>query len=209
MPESLFESSFQQFLAEINQYTDLLVKVTEAEQEITHHEKQELYEAFVLKVQVTWELLVEDILIACLSCDTTQYAKDKAITLPKKPTKNTCKCLLSGLGFFTYQGMGNIRGIAKKNLVSKYNPFPKISQENATRIDEFLKLRNYIAHKSQKSQQSLMKIYKGAYGLKNFQKPGAFLLAFDRQTDQVRFANYIDALNNGALEMAEFLEEKH
>ena len=209
MAESLFESSFQQFLAEINQYTVLLDKVTEAEQEITHQEKQELYEACDQKVQVTWELLIEDILIACLNCDTTQYAKDKAISLPKKLSRNTCKCLLSGLGFFTYQGMANIRGVAKKNLVNKYNPFPKISPENATRIDEFLKLRNYIAHKSQKSQQSLMKIYKNAYRLKNFQKPGAFLLAFDRQTDQVRFANYIDALNNGALEMAEFLEKEH
>ncbi len=209
MPESLFESSFQHFLNEINLYTDLLDTVTKIPKKITPHEKQELYEAFVLKVQVTWELLVEDILIACLNCDTTQYAKDKAISLPKKLSRNTCKCLLSGLGFFTYQGMAHIRGIAKKNLVSKHNPFSKISRENATRIDEFLKLRNYIAHKSQKSQQSLMKIYKSAYRLKNFQKPGAFLLAHDRQTDQVRFANYIDALNNGALEMAEFLEGEH
>lgn len=206
MQESLFEDAFYQFFGTINWYTELLVKITQAEQTITRHEKEELYEAFVLKVQVTWELLVEEILTACLNCDTSEYAKDKAISLPKKLSKDTCKCLLSGLDFFTYRGMGHIKGVAKKVLVRKHNPFQKIAPENAKRIDEFQKLRNYIAHKSQKSKQSLMKIYKSAHGLKKFQKPGAFLLAFDHQTDQVRFANYIDALINGAREMAEFLE---
>ena len=206
MRKSSFEDTFDRFFYWINWYTDLLVKVTEDKRVISFaNEKKEIYEAFVLKICATWEIFVEELLVNCLNRDTSQYADYKAVKIPKNLSSNVCMCLITGLGFFDFKSAGDIKGIAKKILVNKFNPFPAIPKKDAARIDEFLIIRNYLAHYSAKSKQSLMCIYKKNYDFKNFREPGDFLFANDKQTKQIRFANYIDSFLNAADEMGVFM----
>lgn len=212
MRKSSFEETFDTFFYWINWYTDLLVKVTEAKRIVSHpHEKKEIFEAFILKIHVTWELLVEDLLVDCLNRDTSQYAKYKAISLPRNLTKHTCACLITGLRFFDVRSTSEIKKIANNILVPKYNPFkvfrkkdPAVKRDSK-RIDEFYLMRNYIAHYSDKSKRSLMSMYDKNYSLTKFREPGDFLFAFDKQTNQIRYANYIYSFLNIADEMATFL----
>lgn len=204
MRKTSFEETFSHFFSKLNWYTDLLVKVTN-DPVITRTAKKEIYEAFVLKIHVTWELFVENLLIGCLNRDTANYAKYKAVTLPKNLNNNICKCLLTGISFFDTRSVSETQKIAKNILVNKFNPFSKIPKNDARRINQFYIIRNYLAHYSERSKLSLMKVYKINYKFNNFCEPGYFLCAHDRQTKQIRLANYIDSFTNAADKMASFL----
>ena len=192
-------------------YTDFFKKISNSKRVIlTPTEKKETLEAFVLKVYVTWEILVQDLLVDCLNRDTSQYAKNKNTKLPRHLSRNVCKNLISGLDYFNFTDTNDIKGKARKILVSQYNCFAHkdISKvkDDLKKVDEFREIRNYLAHYSSHSKQKLLKIYKSKYSLKKFCEPGSFLSAFDKQTKRIRFLNYTNAFFNVADEMAEFLK---
>ena len=209
------KSDFNKFFVNINEYTDLLLKIYEAREvvippekkkeiltEILLSEKKHIHEAFVLKIYVAWEVLVENLLVECLSSDPSKYADYKAIKLPKKLTKDICRGLISGLGYFDFRDTGDLKGKANDILVSKYNPFDSVLPDKA--IDEFYIIRNYLAHYSDSSKKSLMRMYKNRYNLP-FREPGDFFFEFDERNKHIRFANYSNAFMNVAEEMAIFL----
>jgi hypothetical protein len=217
MPKSSIKNEFDDFFLRINEYTDLLIKIFEAKEvtippekrreiltEILLSEKKHIHEAFVLKIYVAWEVLVEKLLVECLSRDPSKYAEYKAIKLPKRLTKDVCRGLISGLGYFDFKDTGDLKGKAKRILVTRLDPFAKIPSDIAKRIDEFYAIRNYLAHYSESSKQSLMRIYKNKYNLP-FQEPGDFFFEFDKHNKQIRFANYTNAFLKAADVMAEFL----
>ena len=217
MPKTSLKSEFDDFFIRINEYTDLLFKIFEAKEviippemkreiltEILLSEKKHIHEAFVLKIYVAWEVLVENLLIECLSRDPSKYAEHKAIKLPKRLTKDVCRGLISGLGYFDFKDTGDLKGKAKRVLVTKFDPFAKIPSDAAKRIDEFYVIRNYLAHYSESSKQSLMRMYKNKYNLP-FQEPGDFFFGFDKHNKQIHFANYTNAFLKAADVMAEFL----
>ena len=223
MPKSSYKSQFDSFFNSIVQYTDLLLKIFEAKEvvippekkkeilaEILPSEKKQIHEAFVLKIYVAWEVLVEDLFIECLSRDPSKYAEHKGIRLAKKLTKDVCRGLISGLGYFDFKDTGDLKGKAKRVLNTKYNPFANIPTDAGKKIDEFCVIRNYLAHYSDSSKQSLMRMYRNKYNLK-FREPGDFLFGivefveFGKREKQTRFANYIDAFMKAADEMAFFL----
>lgn len=209
------KAEFNKFFVLINEYTDLLLKVFEAKEvvippekkkeiltEILPSEKKQIHEAFVLKIYVAWEVLVENLLVECLSSDPSKYADYKAIKLPKRLTKDICRGLISGLGYFDFRDTGDLKGKANNILVLKFNPFDSILPDSA--IDEFYVIRNYLAHYSDSSKQSLIRMYKKRYNL-SFREPGDFFFEFDERNKQIRFANYSNAFINVAKEMAIFL----
>lgn len=211
------KAEFDRFFVLINEYTDLLLKIFEAKRVVIPpqkkkeiltvmlpSEKKQIHEAFVLKTYVAWEVLVENLFVECLSRDPSQYAKYKAIKLPKRLARDVCRGLISGLGYFDFKDTGDLKGKAKRVLVPKYNPFKMIPSDEAKKIDEFCVIRNYLAHYSDSSRQSLMRMYKDKYALP-FREPGDFFFEFDKQNKQIRFANYTNAFLKAADEMAIFL----
>ena len=206
MRKSSFKDTFNRFYIRMVWYIDFLDKISNVNQSILNPtEKKEILEAFVLKVYVAWEILVQDLLINCLNRDTSQYAKHKDMVLPPHLTRNVCEVLISGLGFFDIKGMGQLKKIAKDILVPIYDPFRKILKDDSDKIEEFKKIRNYIAHYSSRSKQKLFAMYKSEYSLKKFCEPGNFLSSFDKKTKQTRFRNYTKAFFNAANAMDEFL----
>ena len=211
MRKSSFKDTFNRFFRQIFWYSNFLEKISNAKRVILNPtEKKEILEAFVPKVYVTWEILVQDLLVDCLNRDTSQYAKHKNTKLPRYLSRNVCKSLISGLDYFNFTDTDDIIGKARKILVSQYNCFDPnhISKvkDDLKKIDEFREIRNYLAHYSSHSKQKLLKIYKSKYSLKKFCEPGNFLSAFDKKTNQIRFLDYTSSFFNAADAMSEFLK---
>jgi len=223
MAKSWLKSEFDRFFVRINQHIDLLVKLFDAKEvilppekkkeiltEILLSEKKQIHEAFVLKIYVSWEVLIENLFVECLSRDPSRYAEQKSIALPKKLTRNICRGLISGLGYFDFKDTGDLKGKAKKVLAPRYNPFKMIPSDEGEKIDEFCVIRNYLAHYSDSSKQSLMRMYRNNYNL-TFREPGDFLfdivefVELGKRYKQTRFANYTNAFMKAADEMALFL----
>lgn len=224
MPIPALRTEFDNFFANMIQHTDLLVKIIKAkgiilspdeEKEILPKllpaEKKQIHAAFVLQICATWEILAENVFVECLLCDTSKYKERTGITLPrKKLTRDICKGLVSGLGYFSFRNAGDLKGKAKKFLAERYNPFNKIPSDSTEKLDEFYLIRNYIAHRSSAAEQSLKRMYKRTYGMR-FRPPGNFLFDIVEFTEtgekgeQIRFANYSEAFEKAADEMATFL----
>ena len=168
-------------------------------------EKMQIHEAFVLKIYVAWEVLVENVFVECLSRDPSKYAEYKGIRLAKRLTKDVCRGLISGLGYFDFRDISDLKGKSRNVLATSYNPFPQIPNDAGNKIDEFCVIRNYLAHYSDSARQSLMRMYRNKYNLP-FREPGDFFFEFDKQNKQIRFANYTNAFTKAADEMAFFLD---
>jgi hypothetical protein len=217
MASLLIKSDFSKFFSAMAQYTDLLLKITEAKKivvppekekeiytKLLVSEKRQIHEAFVLKMYVAWELLVENVFIECLYRDPSGYARHKMLALPVKLTRDICRGLVSGLGYFDFRNTDDLKGKAKKALVDRFNPFAVLPRDATDRIDEFYVIRNYLAHYSDSSRQSLAAMYRRKYNLP-FQEPGKFFFEYDTHNKQIRFANYTNAFLKAADEMALFL----
>ena len=84
MRKSSVEVTFDNFFSWMNWYINFLNKVFEAQRVVgSPDEKKELFEVYVFKVRVIWEIFVEDLLIDCLNRDTSQYALYMGTKLPK------------------------------------------------------------------------------------------------------------------------------
>ncbi len=217
MPKCSLKKQVDVFFIRINQYTDLLLKIFETKKveippekkkeiltEILPYEKKQIHEAFVLKIYVAWEVLVENLFVQCLSRDPSKYAEYKAIKLPQKLTRDVCRGLISGLGYFDFRDTADLKGKANNILAPRLNPFAEIPRDAGNKIDEFCVIRNYLAHYSDSSRQSLARMYRNKYNL-SFREPGDFFFEFDKENKQIRFANYTNAFLKAADEMAIFL----
>lgn len=223
MGKPSINAEFSNFFRCINEYTDLLVKVIEAREvsvapekgtdistALLRSEKKLVHEAFVLKIYVAWEVLVEDVFVECLYRDPSEYAKHKGISLPRRLTRGICRGLISGLGYFDFKDVSGLKGMAKRALTATCNPFARISPSSADKIDEFHIIRNYLSHYSDTSRQALSRMYRNRYD-STFREPGDFLLdtvefvEFGEHGEHTRFANYTNAFIKAADEMASFL----
>ncbi len=214
---------FDSFFTSMTQHTDLLVKIIKTTRivlpprekkeiltKLMQSEKKQIHEAFVLKICAAWEILAENIFVECLSHNTSKYATSKGFILPKRLTRNTCKGLISGLSYFVFRNMQDLKGKANKFLEDRCNPFREVPNDVSKKIDEFYQIRNYIAHRSDTAKQSLKRMYKETYKMR-FRPVGNFL--FDmvefvesgERGKEIRFANYSKAFEKAADEMAIFL----
>ncbi len=213
---------FENFFSSMNDYTDLLVKIIDTKKVVlpsskgeilrglSQTEKRQIHEAFVLKICATWEILAENVFVECLSRNTSKYALSKGFNLPKKLAKDVCKGLTSGLSYFAFRNMQDLKNKAKRFLEDDYNPFKEVSSDVAIKIDEFYQIRNYIAHRSDAAKQSLKRMYKKTYKMR-FRRPGNFLfdtvefVELGERGKELRFANYSKVFEKAADEMAIFL----
>lgn len=207
MKKSSFKRTFEEFAWKMDWYANFLCDVYCAQKVISKLAvKREIFEAFALKIHCIWEGFVEQLLIDCLNKDTTRFAESVGIKgLPKHLPRNECKAIVLGTGYLKFRDVSQIKEKARKILVPKYNPFNSISNPNQTRMNEFYKIRNCIAHESLVAKRSLADIFKKTYKMKRFCMPGTFLMASDRRTKELRMEKYIDAFNTSAEEMAKFL----
>jgi hypothetical protein len=156
----------------------------------SQYEASEIVEAFTIKTLCDWEWYVEKMLCECLVNDTSQLSKHLALDLPKSISKDEGIAYLNGLGYFDLKGASDLKSLAKKILIDVNNPFRNISNESRNRIDDFYTIRNYAAHKSNKSKKSVINVYK-KYGQDGFVEVGEFLLGKENDNDKtIRFQDF-------------------
>ena len=186
--------TFDKFEGWMSRYIKLLDRLMRARRVVgTPVDKKEILSAFVFKIVADWEVFVEDLMTDCLNRDCTQYGEFMEMRLSKNLPRNVCHAMLTGLGYTDFRSVGHIKDVAAKILVDAHNPFKAIPPTIADRIDEFTKMRNYLAHYSTPARRSLYSSYRRHHKLKNFREPEEFLFATNRRTKQLRFGDYIDA----------------
>lgn len=197
------EILFNDFFDQINWYIKLLEKICKP---LYTSEKSEVYESFVLKICATWETFINDLFTLCLKRDTSEYSKFLGVKLPKRPSVELCKVLITGYRYINFQHLFND---AKNILTEIHNPFSKGALQRTPqrkRIDEFFSIRNYVAHRSSEAKRKLHKIYQDTYHLKRFKQPGRFLLSPMRKgSEEIQFGEFIQVFINTANTMALYL----
>lgn len=207
MRKSSFELTLGNFYRNMEMDVVFLIKIEEAKRVVKSvEEKRDVFEAYVFKICANWEVLLEDLLIDCLNKDTTRYKELTGFKIPKNISRQTCKAIILGTGYFDCKNVSHLKQKAKSILVSQYNSFKEIPRPNGDKIDEFFALRNYLAHYSDAAKRSLEKIYKNAHSLKSFREPGEFLLAKDKRKKIPRMAVYINNFTDTVDIMAKFLD---
>lgn len=205
MGSKRLERIFDKYFEQINAYADDLAAVRETK-ELRTAAKSEILEAYVLKIHVTWEVFAEDLLVYCLGRNTTQYGLHTGTQLPRVLPVGVCKGLVSGLGFFDIKGSSHLRRISKDILVPIFNPFKKITKDARAKIDEFYKLRNYIAHQSYRAKRTLTRMYENSYQRKTFIESSKFLSAnIPHRGEETYLANYMVAFTDAGKVMGLFL----
>lgn len=174
----------------------------------TNYEASEIIEAFTIKTICDWEWYVEKIICECLKDDTRQLSKHLDLDLPKSITIDECIGYLNGLGYFDLKDVDHLKSIAKNILIDSKNPFKNINTEAKKYINDFYKLRNYVAHRSKKSKKALIKIYQN-YNQKDFIEVGDFLLRKSNSNDKkIRFQDFGGSFWLASFNILEFLYPK-
>jgi hypothetical protein len=132
-------------------------------------------EAFLIKHIAEWEIFIQNIFAYCVAIDTTALSGHLELTLPKKISFDTAYAIINGLNFFNITSTDELIGMSKKILTDTTNPFKQFDKKFLNAVDEAYILRNYIAHKSKKSQKRLEKMYKERHNIESFIPPGKFL----------------------------------
>jgi hypothetical protein len=206
MRKSTFETTLTDFHLNMNYDIDLLMKIETAKAVVKHKvDKRSIFEAFVFRICAYWEVLVEDLLIDCLNHDTSRYSEFTGFKLPKNISRETCKAVIIGIGYTDFKSVGQLKKMSKQMLVPEWNPFTTITASSVRKIDEFFKLRNYLAHYSDSARRALLDVYHNTYNMHKFVEPGIFLLARDRQEDMPRMGVYINHFKAVVNKMAEYL----
>ena len=158
MKKSNFDINHIEFINWISWYGDFLQRLIESKRVVrTKFEKLELLEAFILRASVRWEVLVRNDIITSLNRDSSEYAKALNLKLRKHLSRDECKAILYGHRYLDFKGIDDLKSFGKKYLVQKFNPFEAIKKADAQKINEFLIMRNLLAHYSDLALRSYLK----------------------------------------------------
>lgn len=138
-------------------------------------ETYETIEAFVIKFICDWEWFIERHFIHLLTRDTSKLSEHLTINLPKQMSFDEGLAILNGTGYFNFKNCSDIKGLAKKLLSLANNSFLSITKEATKNIDDLYIIRNYIAHKSNKSKKALSSFY-NQENIIEFIEPGEYLV---------------------------------
>lgn len=207
MRKRSLRETFENFFRWMDVYRAVLRKVREPTAPLSLMERREVFEAFVPKVAVQWDILIEDLLIDCLNRDSTRYAETFGERFPKHNSSALCEVMITGIGYFDVKSFDDAKGKAGRILVPALNPFPAVSAAYSKRIGQFFVIRNYVAHYSRVARRAYAKMCKGDFGMKQVREPFEFLFAIvDERHRKTRFErDFLDSFEGAAMEMAEFL----
>ncbi|MFD2162238.1 hypothetical protein ACFSJU_07525 [Paradesertivirga mongoliensis] len=168
------------------------------------YEVIQVFEAFTIKTVCDWEWYIEKIICECLQKDTSALGGQLSLKLPKEITTDECVAYLNGLGYFDIRSASNLKSVSKKILVDNRNPFLNFDKETSKRIDDYYVLRNYIAHRSNKSKKALTVVY-NKYKQETFVEAGDFLLSIDTEKSQLQIQLFESAFWLSSYKILEFL----
>lgn len=168
---------FMKFVIEFHNasiaYNGLLNKIADNKKFFTKKDIASTEEAFLVKHIAEWETFVLNIVIYCVAIDTRQISKFLDLELPKKLSYDNAS--VNGLSYLSLKSFTDLKSISKKIIVEENNPFEQFKKKLLNQIVELYALRKYIAHKSRKSRNNLIKMYADRHQITEFIVPGLFL----------------------------------
>lgn len=206
MRKSSVQATFDQYEYWLGVNVELLARIINAKRVVgNERDKKELIEAFVFKLVAIWEVFIQDLMIDLLNRDSSQYADYTSNRLQKHLPRPVCRAMIEGLGYYDFRGVADIKRVAKNILVGSNNAFKAIPQNDGEKIDEFARMRNYLAHYSTVARRNLMKSYKRIHGFSNFREPADFLYAYNPRTKALRLVDYVTAYESASAAMKSYL----
>jgi hypothetical protein len=191
-----FTINHKEFDSWILWYGDFIKKIIEAERVIRRrNEKKELIEAIVLRAASRWEVLIEQDIVTSINHNPSAYARALNLKLRKHLTKDECKAMVFGHRFLDFKSVGDVKSFGKRYLVQADNPFAAIPGAVCNLIDEFMTMRNLLAHYSDYGWRSYYGFMKKKYRYVRVPEPGEFLITADRNGHRwVRYLkNFLEA----------------
>ena len=192
MRKASFDKSHDEFENWLFWYRDFLAKIQEAKQVVSRKfEKLELLEAIILRCAVRWEDLVLNDMIISLNRDSSKYSNELGLRLRKHLTLSEAEVILVGHRYIDFRSVSEIKAFGKRYLLSRFNPFKVITNPWSDAIDEFLTMRNLLAHYSRKAWRTYRTMMRNRYRLKRIPEPGSFLFSTNPSTHYVRWSEYL------------------
>ncbi len=171
---------FMKFIIEFHNnltfYRSILKKEFPKLTSLENEEISLLEESYLIKIAAEWETFTHNIISYCIAMDTNVISKHLELNLPVRMSFDNAYSVLNGLQYKTITSSNELRSLAKKVLADKYNPFIQLDRTNLNKIDDLYAIRNYIAHKSQRSKERLLTMYRNRYNITDFITPGLFLI---------------------------------
>jgi len=174
-----------------------------------------LMESMVVSFGTLWERLVENDMVLLFAQNTEKYCQEYGYQLPETITRDESEAILVGEKYLGLGYSDRIKHFAKKHLVDNLNPFKKerICASSWNSIDDLIRVRNHVAHRSSMSARSYRELLMTKYrceediGVSNLllstqSKPGIFT-PFNRE--KKFYELYIDALKNASQSIVRYL----
>lgn len=137
-----------------------------------------VYDAALIKAWVVFEKFMLTALVAAINQDSAAISARSGVDFPKHLSKKVCEYLVTGGGYFNFNGFGGLVGTVKDYLPDGHW-LPKTLQRKtadgksvyAPQVDLFAALRNFAAHESPQSKVRALK----ATGRARLLSAGAYL----------------------------------
>lgn len=198
MRKADLERNHESFDEALSRYRGFMERVVDAQRVIrSNTEKEDVAESVLLRLCASWERFVDEHLVDCVNVDHSRLNDFLGVTIPRHPSRNVCRAVLYGGGYKDFRSFGDLKGFTKKILPDGSNPFVVVRNGHAEKIDEALKIRNYLAHYSAVAGRAIDRMYKQSYTLRRFEEPGRFLLARNAR----RLWSYFDAFEGASADM--------
>ena len=106
-----------------------------------------------------------------------------------------------GHRYVDFRSVSDIKKFAKNYLSPAHNPFKAISAECTQKIDEFMTMRNVLAHYSDLAWRSYRHFMRDKYKYKRVPEPGEFLVRSNTSSGEYRWSEYLRAFLQCSIDM--------
>ena len=169
--------------------------------ELRASEQRLCLEGFTLLLASYWEELINNDFVDALNRDTSNYASQVELVLPKNLPRDICFGLLVGHGYLNFRSVGDLLGKSRQLIVPANNPFRQISAPRRKSIDCFINVRNYLAHRSKKAHREYARVLTREYSYTRVVSPGQFLRAQHGQERLPRLFHFLDIFTRTSVKM--------
>ena len=175
----MFQQNYKEFKDILYWYLHFFDKIVFAKVVVKEEDKkEELTEAFLIRINTKWQKLCEHTIYSSIIEDPTKFKKELNLSNSVFLDKKECEILIKKNNrgrFLSTSNYNSILSATKKYLVDANNPFLKISVENGNVLNELNDVRNYIVHESEIAKENYFKIL-DKYNTPHETFPGKFLI---------------------------------
>ena len=158
---------FQRSVIELGDYCDAL-----ADSDLSDLQISIGCESAIIRLYATFERLILNALVGAINNDIQAVSKKIGVLFPAHMTDEACEYLVTGGGFFNFNGRDGLISVLNKYLPKEHYLLVAVKDARySSHLDTLSALRNFAAHHSKYSKDAAKK----AVGVKGISSSGAWL----------------------------------